>query len=208
MTHTLTPTAEIISDLRAGKMIILVDDENRENEGDLVIPAAIASADQINFMATYGRGLICLALSDENIKRLDLGPMSQSNDCRLGTAFTVSIDAKEGITTGISAFDRALTVQLAADPTSRRQDLAVPGHIFPLHARTGGVLERAGHTEASVELARLSGYTHAAVICEIMKDDGTMARLPDLIEFAQQHDLRIGSIHDLITYVRAEKEAA
>ncbi len=208
MEHNLTSIPDVLDDFKQGKMIILVDDEARENEGDLVIPASCITPDHINFMAMYGRGLICLAMSAQNIDRLSLPLMTDQNDCKLGTAFTVSIDAKENVSTGISAHDRAHTVRLATETTSSREDFSVPGHIFPLRARTGGVLERAGHTEAATDLAVLSGYNSAAVICEIMKDDGTMARMDDLKEFSKQHNIAIASIHDLIQYKQEQKDAA
>ncbi|TAE34486.1 MAG: 3,4-dihydroxy-2-butanone-4-phosphate synthase [Alphaproteobacteria bacterium] len=197
---------EIIDDARQGRMCILVDDEDRENEGDLVIPAEFADAAVINFMAKYGRGLICLPLASEDIHRLGLPPMARHNASRHETAFTVSIEAREGISTGISAADRARTIAVAIDPHAQAKDIVSPGHVFPLHARDGGVLVRAGHTEAAVDIARLAGLRPAGVICEIMKDDGEMARLPDLIPFAQEHGLKIASIADLIAYRRrAEK---
>lgn len=208
MTQSLAPITKIIEAMRAGKMVILVDDERRENEGDFVIPAQMASPEQINFMAKYGRGLICLAMSPQHIDRLELPMMVSKNECALGTAFTVSIDAAQNVTTGISAYDRSHTIMLAADPSSTRADFSVPGHIFPLRAVEGGVTARPGHTEASVELARLAGFNDAAVICEIMNDDGTMARLPDLEIFAQEHDLLIGSIQDLIAHVKQLESAA
>ena len=189
-------------------MFILTDDENRENEGDLVIPAAAITPQAVNFMAAYGRGLICLAMEAAEIDRLGLPLMVQDNTCRLGTAFTVSIDAKEKTSTGISAADRAYTVQLAANPDSGPDDFSMPGHVFPLRARPGGVLERAGHTEASVDIAKLAGFSGATVICEIMNEDGSMARLPDLVEFARKHDLKIGSIADLVQYLQPRKESA
>ena len=193
---------EILEDARNGRMFILVDHEDRENEGDLVIPAQMATPEAINFMATYGRGLICLTLPGERIDRLGLPLMASDNSSRHETAFTVSIEAREGVTTGISAHDRARTVAVAIDPTKSSADIATPGHIFPLRARDGGVLVRAGHTEAAVDVARLAGLNPSGVICEIMNDDGTMARLPDLVAFAQRHNLRIGTISDLIGYRR------
>ena len=199
-TEYLSTIDDIIEDARNGRMFILVDDEERENEGDLVIPAQMATPDAINFMATYGRGLICLALTQNRINRLNLHPMSQTNTSRHETAFTTSIEAKEGVTTGISASDRARTIAVAIDATKGPKDIASPGHVFPLASRDGGVLVRAGHTEASVDLARLSGLTPAGVICEIMNDDGTMARMPDLVTFAQKHALKIATIADLIAY--------
>ncbi|WP_118135731.1 3,4-dihydroxy-2-butanone-4-phosphate synthase [Oceanicella sp. SM1341] len=193
---------EIIEDARNGRMFILVDHEDRENEGDLVIPAQMATPDAINFMATHGRGLICLAMTGDRLDRLGLPMMSASNQSRHETAFTTSIEAREGVTTGISAHDRARTVAVAINPESGPQDLATPGHVFPLRARPGGVLVRAGHTEAAVDISRLAGLNASGVICEIMNDDGTMARLPDLVAFAQRHALKIGTISDLIAYRR------
>jgi len=193
---------EIIEDQKFGKMVIMVDDEDRENEGDLIIPAEKVNDKAINFMATHGRGLICLSLTEERVKELDLPLMSQNNDTRDSTAFTISIEAKEGVTTGISAQDRAITIHTAIDKSKTKNDIISPGHVFPLVAKDGGVLLRAGHTEASVDLARLSGNFPAGVICEIMNDDGTMARVPDLIEFAKKHKIKIGRIVDLISYRR------
>ncbi|MGB3280854.1 MAG: 3,4-dihydroxy-2-butanone-4-phosphate synthase [Pseudorhodobacter sp.] len=206
---------EIIEDARNGRMFILVDHEDRENEGDLVIPAQKCTAQDINFMATHGRGLICLTLTEARIDALGLTLMSPKNSSRHETAFTTSIEAREGVSTGISAADRALTVAVAIDPTKGSQDIATPGHVFPLRARNGGVLVRAGHTEAAVDVSRLAGLDPSGVICEIMNDDGTMARLPDLIGFAKKHGLKIGTISDLIAYrrrndnlVRASAETA
>jgi len=196
----LSDIADIIEDARNGRMFILIDDEDRENEGDLVIPAQMATPEAINFMAKYGRGLICLALTPERIGQLNLPLMSQSNQSRHQTAFTVSIEAKEGVTTGISASDRAHTIAVAIDPSRGVDDLATPGHVFPLEARSGGTLVRAGHTEAAVDISRLAGLNPSGVICEIMNEDGTMARLPDLIPFAQHHGLKIATIADLIAY--------
>ncbi len=193
---------EIIDCARDGRMFILVDHEDRENEGDLVIPAQMCTPSAINFMATHGRGLICLALQGERLDALGLPLMAQANSSRHETAFTVSIEAREGVTTGISAHDRAHTVAVAIDPRSGPQDIATPGHVFPLRARDGGVLVRAGHTEAAVDLARLAGLNPSGVICEVMNEDGTMARLPDLVAFAQRHGLKIGTITDLIAYRR------
>jgi 3,4-dihydroxy 2-butanone 4-phosphate synthase/GTP cyclohydrolase II len=198
----LSPIEEILDEAQNGRMFILVDDEDRENEGDLVIPAQMATPDAINFMATHGRGLICLSLTGDRCRELNLPMMDAHNQSRLATAFTVSIEAKEGVTTGISAGDRARTISVAVDPTKGKDDLATPGHVFPLMARDGGVLVRAGHTEAAVDIARLSGLNPAGVICEIMNDDGTMARMPDLIPFAQRHGLKIATIADLIAYRR------
>jgi len=193
---------EIIEDARNGRMFILVDHEDRENEGDLVIPAQMATPAAINFMATHGRGLICLALPGNRIDALGLPLMSPKNSSRHETAFTLSIEAREGVTTGISAHDRARTISVAIDPTKGAADIASPGHVFPLRAREGGVLVRAGHTEAAVDVARLAGLNPSGVICEIMNEDGTMARLPDLVAFAQRHGLKIGTISDLIAYRR------
>jgi 3,4-dihydroxy 2-butanone 4-phosphate synthase/GTP cyclohydrolase II len=203
---TLSPIEEIIADARAGKMFILVDDESRENEGDLVIPAEFADAEAINFMAKYGRGLICLSLTKPRAEALGLKLMAQHNTSRHETAFTISIEAREGVTTGISAADRARTVAVAIETKTTATDIASPGHVFPLVAKEGGVLIRAGHTEAAVDISRLAGLNPSGVICEIMNDDGTMARLPDLIPFAAHHGLKIATIADLIAYRRrAEK---
>jgi 3,4-dihydroxy 2-butanone 4-phosphate synthase/GTP cyclohydrolase II len=199
----LSSIEEIIEDAKAGRMFILVDAEDRENEGDLVIPAQTADADAINFMAKHGRGLICLALDQGRAEALHLELMARSNEARHSTAFTVSIEAREGITTGISAHDRARTIATAIDPSKDYRDIVSPGHVFPLLAREGGVLVRAGHTEAAVDIARLAGHAPAGVICEIMNDDGTMARMPDLMAYAQLHGLKIGTIADLIHYRRA-----
>ena len=196
------PIEEIIEEARNGRMSILVDDEHRENEGDLVIPAQMATPETINFMAKHGRGLICLALTSERVKQLGLPLMSRRNEQRNQTAFTVSIEARNGVTTGISAPDRAHSISVAIDPNSMADDIATPGHVFPLMARDGGVLVRAGHTEAVVDIARLAGLGASGVICEIMNDDGTMARRPDLIRFAQFHGLKMGTIADLIAYRR------
>lgn len=193
-------TEEIITDARAGRMFILVDHEDRENEGDLVIPAQKATAEAVNFMAMHGRGLICLSLESARLDALGLPMMASSNSSRHETAFTVSIEAREGVTTGISAPDRAKTIAVAIDETTGPQDIATPGHVFPLRARDGGVLVRAGHTEAAVDVSRLANLNPSGLICEIMNDDGTMARLPELIKFAQKHDLKIGTISDLIAY--------
>jgi 3,4-dihydroxy 2-butanone 4-phosphate synthase / GTP cyclohydrolase II len=196
----LSSIEEVVEDARNGRMFILVDAEERENEGDLVIQAQMATPDAINFMAKHGRGLICLALNPERAKQLHLELMPRSNRARHASAFTVSIEAREGISTGISAHDRAHTVSVAIDPTKDYRDITTPGHVFPLVAKEGGVLVRAGHTEAAVDMARLAGLYPAGVICEIMNDDGTMARLPDLIAFAQRHGIKIGTIADLIAY--------
>ncbi|MCR9157537.1 MAG: 3,4-dihydroxy-2-butanone-4-phosphate synthase [Rhodobacteraceae bacterium] len=198
----ISSVEEIIEDARNGKMFILVDHEDRENEGDLVIPAQWATPDVINFMATHGRGLICLAMTSKRIEELGLQLMSTNNSSRHETAFTVSIEAREGVTTGISAADRARTVSVAIDGTKGAQDIATPGHVFPLRAKDGGVLVRAGHTEAAVDVSRLAGLNAAGVICEIMNEDGSMSRLPELVAFAQLHGLKIGTISDLIAYRR------
>jgi len=196
----LSSIEEVVEDARNGRMFILVDAEERENEGDLVIPAQMATPDAINFMAKHGRGLICLALNPERAKQLHLELMSTSNRSRHSTAFTVSIEAREGVSTGISAHDRAHTISVAIDSTKDHRDIMTPGHVFPLVAKGGSVLVRAGHTEAAVDVARLAGLYPAGVICEIMNDDGTMARLPDLIAFAQRHGIKIATIADLIAY--------
>ncbi|MGB7317125.1 MAG: 3,4-dihydroxy-2-butanone-4-phosphate synthase [Planktotalea sp.] len=198
----ISSVQEIIEDARNGRMFILVDHEDRENEGDLVIPAQMATPEAINFMATHGRGLICLALPGERIEALGLELMSTNNSSRHETAFTISIEAREGVTTGISAHDRARTVAVAIDAGKGAADIATPGHVFPLKARNGGVLVRAGHTEAAVDVSRLAGLNASGVICEIMNDDGTMSRLPELVAFAQKHSLKIGTISDLIAYRR------
>lgn len=196
----VSPIEEVIDDFRNGRMIILVDAEDRENEGDLVIPAQMATPEAINFMAMHGRGLICLSLTEGRAEQLRLEYMSRKNEARQRTAFTVSIEAREGIATGISAADRARTIATAIDPSRDYKDIVSPGHVFPLIARSGGVLVRAGHTEASVDLARMAGLLPAGVICEIMNDDGSMARMPDLVAFAQRHGLKVGTIEDLIAY--------
>jgi 3,4-dihydroxy 2-butanone 4-phosphate synthase / GTP cyclohydrolase II len=198
----LSSPEEMIEEARNGRMVILVDDEDRENEGDLIIPAQMATPDAINFMATHGRGLICLALAKSRVDQLGLPLMSRHNGTRHETAFTISIEAKTGVTTGISAADRARTIAVAIDAANGADAIVTPGHVFPLVAREGGVLVRAGHTEAAVDLARLAGLNPSGVICEIMNDDGTMARLDDLIAFAQRHGLKIGTIRDLIAYRR------
>ncbi|MDX5357777.1 MAG: 3,4-dihydroxy-2-butanone-4-phosphate synthase [Rhodobacterales bacterium] len=198
----ISPIEDIIEDARNGRMFILVDHEDRENEGDLVIPAQMCTPAAINFMATHGRGLICLAMPAQRIEQLGLPLMSPKNSSRHETAFTLSIEAREGVTTGISAHDRARTISVAIDPTKGAADIATPGHVFPLRARDGGVLVRAGHTEAAVDISRLAGLNPSGVICEIMNDDGTMARLPDLVAFAQRHGLKVGTISDLIAYRR------
>jgi 3,4-dihydroxy 2-butanone 4-phosphate synthase/GTP cyclohydrolase II len=196
----LSPVTEIIAELQAGRMVILVDEEDRENEGDLVLAADFVTAEAVNFMARHGRGLICLTLTAERCRQLALSPMVASNRSSHGTAFTVSIEAAEGVTTGISAADRARTVRAAVAPNARPEHLVQPGHVFPLVAQPGGVLARAGHTEAGSDLCALAGLTPAAVICEILNDDGTMARLPDLVQFARTHQLKIGAISDLIHF--------
>jgi 3,4-dihydroxy 2-butanone 4-phosphate synthase / GTP cyclohydrolase II len=196
----LSPIEDIVAELRAGKTVVLVDDEDRENEGDLVIAADFVSAEAINFMATHGRGLICMPITAEHAQRLNLAPMTSNNRSVHGTNFTVSIEAAQGVTTGISAADRAHTIRVASRPDAKPSDVVYPGHVFPLIAQPGGVLVRAGHTEACCDLARLAGLTPAAVLCEIMKDDGSMARFPDLIDYARRHDLKIGTIADLINY--------
>jgi 3,4-dihydroxy 2-butanone 4-phosphate synthase/GTP cyclohydrolase II len=201
-----SPIEEIIEDAKKGRMFILIDDEDRENEGDLVIPAQMATPEAVNFMAKHGRGLICLALTSQRVKELDLRLMAQHNATRHQTAFTVSIEALEGVTTGISAADRAQTIAIAIDPKRSAKDIGSPGHIFPLVARDGGVLVRAGHTEAAVDVAKLAGLNPAGVICEIMNDDGSMARLPDLLIFAKTHNLKIATIADLIAYRRRQEK--
>lgn len=193
---------EIVAEALSGRPFIIVDAEDRENEGDIVIPAQFATPAQINFMATYGRGLICIAMTQERASELHLSPMTRRNGCANRTAFTVSIEAREGVSTGISAQDRARTIAVAIDPTKSSDDLVSPGHVFPLVARPGGVLTRAGHTEVSVDICRLAGLIPAAVICEVMNDDGTMARVPELMEFANRHDLKVGTIASLIEYRR------
>ena len=198
----ISPIEDILEDARNGRPYILVDAEDRENEGDVIIPAQFATPDQINFMARHARGLICLAITSERARQLRLPPMAAENRESMTTAFTVSIEAAEGVTTGISAADRARTVQVASDPSKGADDIVSPGHVFPLVARDGGVLVRTGHTEAAVDISRMAGLTPAGVICEIMNDDGTMARLPDLVAFAQLHGLKIGTIADLIAYRR------
>ncbi len=203
--RAISPIAEIIEEAREGRMFILIDEEDRENEGDLVIPAQFATPEKVNFMARYGRGLICLTLTPERTEALGLDPMTPRNQTRMGTAFTVSIEAREGVSTGISAHDRALTIATAIDPTKDRRDIVSPGHVFPLTARDGGTLVRAGHTEASVDISRAAGLNPSAVICEIMNDDGTMARLPELIAFAQFHNLKIGAIDELIAWRRVHE---
>jgi 3,4-dihydroxy 2-butanone 4-phosphate synthase/GTP cyclohydrolase II len=202
LSQYLSSIEELIEEARNGRMFILVDDEDRENEGDLVVPAQFATPDAINFMARHARGLICLALTQQRVEHLGLSLMSRHNGTRHQTAFTVSIEAREGVTTGISAHDRAHTIAVAINAESGRDDIVTPGHVFPLVAREGGTLVRAGHTEASVDIARKAGLNASAVICEIMNDDGTMARLPDLVSFAQLHNLKLGTIADLIAHRR------
>lgn len=203
---SISPINEIVEEMRSGRMVILVDEEDRENEGDLVLAADFVTPETINFMAKYGRGLICLTLTEARCRELGLRPMVAANGSSHGTNFTVSIEAAEGVSTGISAADRSHTIRVAVNKNSKSEDLVQPGHIFPLTAVNGGVLMRAGHTEAGCDLAAMAGLSPASVICEIMKDDGTMARLPDLIEFAQEHNLKIGTIADLIQY-RSTKES-
>jgi 3,4-dihydroxy 2-butanone 4-phosphate synthase/GTP cyclohydrolase II len=195
---TDVPTA--IEDIRAGRMVVVVDDEDRENEGDLTLAAEKVTPEAINFMAKYGRGLVCLAMTEERLDHLRIGPMTAENTSNYGTAFCEAIDARDGVTTGISAYDRSRTIHVAIDPATRPSDLARPGHVFPLRARKGGVLVRAGQTEASVDLARLAGLVPAGVICEIMRDDGTMARVPDLIEFCREHQMKMLTVAELIRY--------
>jgi 3,4-dihydroxy 2-butanone 4-phosphate synthase / GTP cyclohydrolase II len=200
MQADFTDVQTALAEIRAGRMIVVVDDEDRENEGDLTIAAEFATPDVINFMAKYGRGLVCLALTEDRLDYLRLGMMTSHNTSQYGTAFTESIDAREGVTTGISAFDRARTIKVAIDPASRPTDLVKPGHTFPLRARKGGVLVRAGQTEAAVDLARMAGLIPAGVICEIMKEDGTMARVPDLVEFCREHEMKMVTVAELIRY--------
>jgi 3,4-dihydroxy 2-butanone 4-phosphate synthase/GTP cyclohydrolase II len=197
---------EAVEEIRAGRFVVVVDDEDRENEGDLTIAAQFCTPDAVNFMATHGRGLICLCLTGEHCDRLGLRMMTDRNETPFGTAFTISIEAREGVTTGISAHDRAHTIQVAIDPTRDGAALVEPGHVFPLRARPGGVLQRAGQTEAAVDLARLAGLTPAGVVCEVMKDDGTMARVPDLMEFCELHGLKLVSVADLIDYRRRHEQ--
>jgi 3,4-dihydroxy 2-butanone 4-phosphate synthase/GTP cyclohydrolase II len=197
---SLSPISSIINEAKKGKIFILVDNKNRENEGDLVIPASKANSKSINFMAKHGRGLICLALTKKQVDKLSLPLMSAVNKARMQTAFTVSIEAKKGITTGISAFDRAKSIKVAINKNSKKKDIVSPGHVFPLVARNGGVLERAGHTEASVDISKLAKLNPSSVICEVMNEDGRMARFDDLLKFAKKHNLKIASIEDLISY--------
>ena len=200
-----TDVATAVDEIRAGRMIVVVDDEDRENEGDLTLAAEKVTPEAINFMAKYGRGLVCLAMTEERLEHLRIGPMTAENTSQYGTAFCEAIDARQGVTTGISAYDRARTIQVAIDPTSRPADLARPGHVFPLRARKGGVLVRAGQTEAAVDLARLAGLIPAGIICEIMKDDGSMARVPDLVEFCREHELKMLTVAELIRYRMAHE---
>src|SRR6202051_2553726 len=191
---------EAINEIQGGRMVIIVDDEDRENEGDLMLAAEKVTPEAINFMAKFGRGLVCLTLTEERLDHLRIGPMSEENTSNYGAEFCEAIDAREGVTTGISAYDRAQTIKVAIDPATRPADLARPGHVFPLHARKGGVLVRAGQTEASVDPARMAGLIPAGVICEIMNDDGTMARVPDLVEFCNQHQLKMLTVAELIRF--------
>lgn len=202
----ISPISEIIEEARKGRMVILVDDESRENEGDLCIPADCITPEAINFMARYGCGLICMPMSGAMADHLQLPQMVPDNQSSQQTAFTISIGARQGITTGISAADRAHTIRIASAPNAGRADLVSPGHVFPLRARDGGVIERAGHTEAAVDLAKLAGFSAAGVICEIMNDDGTMARMPQLIEFARIHNLKIGAIADLVEFQKSSRK--
>src|SRR5256884_5467220 len=208
-TATKTPFAtveEAIEDIRAGRFVVVVDDPDRENEGDLVIAAQFATPDAINFMATHARGLICLSLTEERCNELGLRPMTEHNEARLGTAFTVSIEAREGVTTGISAHDRSRTIQVAIHPDTKPDELVQPGHVFPLRAKPGGVLERTGQTEAAVDLSRLAGLAPAGVVCEVMNDDGTMARVNDLIPYCRAHGLKLVTVADLIEYRRRREQ--
>jgi 3,4-dihydroxy 2-butanone 4-phosphate synthase / GTP cyclohydrolase II len=200
-----TDVLDAIEEIRAGRMIVVVDDEDRENEGDLTLAAEKVTPEAINFMAKHGRGLVCLAMTEERLEHLNIGPMTAENTSQYGTAFCEAIDARQGVTTGISAYDRARTIQVAIDPATKPSDLARPGHVFPLRARKGGVLVRAGQTEASVDLARLAGMVPAGIICEIMKDDGSMARVPDLIEFCRQHQMKMLTVAELIRYRMAHE---
>src|SRR5881397_3133172 len=197
---------EAIEDIRAGRMVVVVDDEDRENEGDLTIAAQFATAEAINFMATHARGLICLCLTEERADELGLRPMTDHNEAPLGTAFTVSVEARDGVTTGISAADRSRTIQVAINPASSPHDLVQPGHVFPLRAKPGGVLERMGQTEAAVDLARLAGLNPSGVVCEVMNDDGTMARVPDLVPYCERHGLKMITVADLVEYRRRHEK--
>jgi len=203
--HPFTDVPDAIEEIRAGRMIVVVDDEDRENEGDLTLAAEKVTPEAINFMAKFGRGLVCLAMTEERLEHLNIGPMTSENTSQFGTAFCEAIDARQGVTTGISAHDRARTIQVAIDPATKPSDLARPGHMFPLRARKGGVLVRAGQTEASVDLARLAGMVPAGIICEIMKDDGSMARVPDLIEFCREHQMKMLTVAELIRYRMAHE---
>ena len=200
-----TNVQDAIEEIRAGRIMVVVDDEDRENEGDLTLAAEKVTPEAINFMAKYGRGLVCLAMTEERLEHLNIGPMTAENTSQYGTAFCEAIDARQGVTTGISAYDRARTIQVALDPATKPSDLARPGHVFPLRARRGGVLVRAGQTEASVDLARLAGMVPAGIICEIMKDDGSMARVPDLIEFCREHKMKMLTVAELIRYRMAHE---
>ena len=200
-----TDVPDAIEEIRVGRMIVVVDDEDRENEGDLTLAAEKVTPEAINFMAKYGRGLVCLAMTEERLEHLNIGPMTAENTSQYGTAFCEAIDARQGVTTGISAYDRSRTIQVAIDPATKPSDLARPGHVFPLRARKGGVLVRAGQTEASVDLARLAGMVPAGIICEIMKDDGSMARVPDLIEFCREHQMKMLTVAELIRYRMAHE---
>src|SRR3954468_4296069 len=200
-----TDVPDAIEEIRAGRMIVVVDDEDRENEGDLTLAAERVTPEAINFMAKYGRGLVCLAMTEERLEHLNIGPMTAENTSQYGTAFCEAIDARQGVTTGISAYDRARTIQVAIDPAAKPSDLARPGHVFPLRARKGGVLVRAGQTEASVDLARLAGMVPAGIICEIMNDDGSMARVPDLVKFCKEHSLKMLTVAELIRYRMAHE---
>ncbi|MGA1986275.1 MAG: 3,4-dihydroxy-2-butanone-4-phosphate synthase [Candidatus Sulfotelmatobacter sp.] len=203
--HPFTDVSDAIDEIRAGRMIVVVDDEDRENEGDLTLAAEKVTPEAINFMAKFGRGLVCLAMTEERLEHLNIGPMTSENTSQFGTAFCEAIDARTGVTTGISAHDRARTIQVAIDPATKPSDLARPGHMFPLRARKGGVLVRAGQTEASVDLARLAGLVPAGIICEIMKDDGSMARVPDLVEFCSEHQMKMLTVAELIRYRMAHE---
>jgi 3,4-dihydroxy 2-butanone 4-phosphate synthase/GTP cyclohydrolase II len=205
MTHPFVSVPTAIEEIKSGRMIVVVDDEDRENEGDITLAAEKVTPEAINFMARFGRGLVCLTMTEERLEHLRIGPMSAENTSQYGTAFCEAIDARVGVTTGISAFDRARTIQVAIDPATKASDLARPGHVFPLRARKGGVLVRAGQTEASVDLARLAGLIPAGIICEIMKDDGTMARIPDLIEFCTEHKMKMLTVAELIRYRMAHE---
>ena len=203
--HPFTDVPDAIEEIRAGRMIVVVDDEDRENEGDLTLAAEKVTPEAINFMAKFGRGLVCLAMTEERLEHLNIGPMTSENTSQFGTAFCEAIDARTGVTTGISAHDRARTIQVAIDPATKPSDLARPGHMFPLRARKGGVLVRAGQTEAAVDLARLAGMVPSGIICEIMKDDGSMARVPDLIEFCREHQMKMLTVAELIRYRMAHE---